>query len=92
MTAAGTGVFSPALVTEAYDTVERTTEDALSSLRDMMVAVKAEGDVLSVRLLLHGTDLFLRGAPVLNRGRALLEQDGEDAALTLTFREGRGEE
>ena len=92
VTAAGTGVFSPALVTEAYDTVERTTEDALSSLRDMMVAVKAEGDVLSVRLLLHGTDLFLRGAPVLNRGRALLEQDGEDAALTLTFREGRGEE
>ena len=92
VTAAGTGVFSPALVTEAYDTVERTTEDALSSLRDMMVAVKAEGDVLSVRLLLHGTDLFLRGSPVLNRGSALLEQDGEDAALTLTFREGRGEE
>ena len=92
VTAAGTGNFSPALVTEAYETVERAAEDHLSTLKDIAAAVKAEGDVLSVRLLLHGTDLFPGGAPALRRGSALLEWDREDAVLTLTFREGRGAE
>ena len=92
VTASGTGSFSSGLLTEAYETLEWVLEECLDGLTDVLAAIKAEGDTLTVRLLLNGTGLPRdTGDLPLRRGSASLDRDGKDAVLTITFREGRGE-
>ncbi len=81
-----------ALMIAAYEQFEAVLEDCMESLTDLMVLIGADGDGISLRMMMRAGDMTLPAEPaVLPPGVARnvsVSKNGQDVILVFGFSEG----